>query len=237
LETALGVMESRHGKKANWLLRTLIGISLGIHAVVFMHVAGIYRSSNLSYIELTVREISKPNSRNIPRPRARPKNPVQPGAPQRLDVPSGRLPAMKPLRIEPAEKTLPDTAVEEVSMPHVPDMGGLKIAKWNEDRQLADPAFLSTDHYLEMVRIRIESHKDYPEIARRRRVEGRTTVRFTIRTDGRVSDVKVVKGTRSRVLNRAAVLAVEESSPFPKPPPDLFTGPISLEVTLVFELT
>jgi len=230
-------MQSHHGKKANWLLRALIGISLGIHVAMFMHLAEIYRSSRLSSIELTVRKISKPNSRNIPRPRARPKNPVQPRDSETLDVPIQRLPTMKPLRVEPADKALSEPVVEEGSRPHIPDVEGVKIAKWNADPQLANAAFLSTDHYLEMVRIRIENHKDYPEIARRRRIEGRTTIRFTIRTDGRVSDVKVVKGTRNRALNRAAVLAVEESSPFPKPPPDLFTGPISLEVTLVFELT
>jgi len=42
-----------HEKRPNWLLRGLIGVSLAIHIVIFLHISGLYNSKALSYIELT----------------------------------------------------------------------------------------------------------------------------------------------------------------------------------------
>jgi len=70
-------MKSVSQKNANphRLLQALICVSLGIHVLVFMHVSGIYRSRAVSFIELTLQDVSKPYTRNIPRPRMRIKNP------------------------------------------------------------------------------------------------------------------------------------------------------------------
>ena len=51
---------SENRRKPNWLMRTMVTVSLGIHLVVLLHISGIYKSKTLSYIELTMHDISKP---------------------------------------------------------------------------------------------------------------------------------------------------------------------------------
>lgn len=210
--------------KPNWLLRGLVVISLGIHLIIFMHIAGIYRSETLTYIELTLREFSKPLSRNIPKPRLRPKTPKQPKDIKRLNVRERIIPNLKKMKMDPLEKNLPDSLVESISMPDIPD-------------NLIDTSDqVTSNDYFEMVRLRIESHKRYPGAAKTRQIEGQVTVRFVIKPDGHISSLKIVKGARHRALDQAALRAVKEASPFPRPPMNLFKGSIPLEITIIFEL-
>jgi len=211
--------------KPNWLLRGLVGISLGIHLIIFMHIAGVYQSEVLTYIELTLKDFSKPPSRNIPRPRFRPKTPKQPKDIKHLNIRKRIIPSLKPMKMDTVEKNLPDSLVESVSMPIIPDNPG----------DMSD--CVTSNDYFEIVRLRIESHKKYPNAARSRQIEGRTTVRFVIKPDGHISSLKITKSARHRALDQAALRAVKEASPFPRPPMNLFKGPIPLEITIIFELT
>lgn len=211
-------------RQPNWLLRCLVGVSLGIHVVIFMHVAGIYRSKEVTCIELTLQGISKPTTRSIPRPRHRTKAPVQP------DV--------KRLKIEPVEKDLPDSLVEGISMPDIPAIPGLQIANWSpEEIVKASGDYDASLRYLEMVRLKIEKYKDYPGTARARQIEGSVTVRFVITLKGGVRAVEIAKSSQHNLLDKAALRAVKAAAPFPKPPKHFFKEEIPLELTIVFELT
>jgi len=210
--------ESKNKRKPNWLLCGLVSISLGIHLVIFMHITGIYHSETLTYIELALKDFSKPPSRNIPRPRFRPKTPKQLKNIKKLNVRKRVIPSLKPMKLDTVKKNLPDSLVENISMPDIPDN--------------------STDNdYFEIVRLKIESHKRYPGAAKTRQIEGRVTVRFVIEPDGRISSSKVVESSQHRALDQAALSAVKEAAPFPRPPKNLFNGPIPLEITIMFELT
>lgn len=211
--------------KPNWLLRGLVGISLGIHLIIFMHIAGVYQSETLTYIELTLKDFSKPPLRNIPKPRFRPKTPKQPKDIKQLNIRKKIIPCSKAMKMDTVEKNLPDSLMESVSMPIIPD----------NPVDMSD--YVTSNDYFEMVRLRIESHKRYPNAAKRRQIEGRVTVRFVIEPDGRISSLKIVKSTRHRALDQAALSAVKKASPFPKPPKNLFKRSISLEITIMFELT
>lgn len=217
-------------RKPNWLLRGLTAVSLGIHIVIFMHISGIYNSNALTYIELTLQGVSKPSIRSIPRPRHRPKAP-QPMDVKRLNITQQRIPSFKPIKLEPAEKDLPDNLVEGISMPDIAAASGLNIADWS-------PGELDTScSYLEMVRLKIERHKEYPDTARTRQIEGSVTIRFIITPEGNVRAVEIAKTSRHKVLDTAALRALQAAAPFPKPPRRLFKGEIPLELTIVFELT
>ena len=216
---------SKNKKKPNWLLCGLVSISLGIHLVIFMHIAGIYHSEALTYIELTLKDFSKPPSRNIPRPRLLSKTPRVPKDIKMLNVRERVIPSLKEMKMDPLEKNLPDSLVESVSVPIIPDNPG----------DMSD--CVTSNDYFEMVRLRIESYKRYPNAARSRQIEGRTTVRFVIEPDGRISSSKVVESARHRALDQAALRAVKDASPFPRPPKNLFKRPIPLEITIMFELT
>jgi len=228
---------NRPKNKPNWLLRGLVAVSLLVHVVIFLHVSGLYNSKALTYIELSMRDISNPVGREIPRPRLRPKTPEVQDV-KRLKVSPQRVPRMKPMKLEPPEKNLPDTLVEGIGAPEVPETEGVDVANWAPGSLVDEAAgdFLTAQNYLEMVRLRIERHKKYPPQARVRNIEGRVTLRFVITTDGGVRDVEIVKHSRNRDLDSAAVDAVYAAVPFSKPPRRFFSGDLPLELTIVFEL-
>ena len=212
----------------------LLCVSFVIHLVLFMHISGLYSSNSFAYIELTLQNISKASTRSIPRPRHRPRLPDQPQEIKKLRV-TQLIPRLKPIELEPVEKDLPNSLVEEISMPDIQDVPSLDISDWSPDQSACD--YPTADSYLEMVRLRIERHKKYPHAARVRQIEGRVTVRFVIRPEGDIRSAEVVKTSGNRVLDRAALMAVKKAAPFPKAPAHLFKGEIPLELTIVFELT
>jgi protein TonB len=223
----------------NWLLRTLIIFSLVVHTGIFIQVSGIYRSSTLSYIEMTLQNIARPVTRNIPRPRPRPKMPTPTDPVKKLNVVQRPLPRFRPLAMAPVESNLPDSLMEGISAPDMPRAPGIDSADWVPGPQVQETAaeFMTASSYLDMLRMKIESRKRYPETAKARSIEGRVTIRFVLLTDGNVRDLTVTKGARSKALNVAALDAIQRAAPFPRPPGNLFKGELPLELTIVFELT
>jgi len=224
--------------KPNWLLRALVGVSLGIHLVIFMHISGPYMSNTLTYIELTLQDISKPPARCIPRPYHRPKPLPQPQDIENLSVTHPIL-QFKPIKIEPVERDLLDSPVERISMPDMLDVPGLYITNWHPGKSVEEASddYGTSEEYLETVRLKIEKYKKYPDTARIRQIEGRVTIQFVITPEGHVRSAEVVKTSRHKVLNAAALKAVQDADPFPKPPWRFFKGEVPLEITIVFELT
>lgn len=228
----------RKNTQPNWLLRGLIAVSLVIHTIIFLHVSGLYNSKALTYIELTMRDISKPSARSIPRPRYRPKTP-QVQEVRKLNVTQRHVPRLKPIKMEPPEKNLPDSLVEGIAMPDIPETPSLAVADWSPGTLVDETGgdFVTAQNYLEMVRLKIERHKKYPDLARLRNIEGRVVIRFVITPEGAVREVEITKHSRNKDLDLAALRAVENAAPFSKPPARFFKSDIPLELTIVFELT
>lgn len=223
----------------NRLLQSLVTLSLLVHAGLFMHLSGIYRSSALNYIEMTLQNIARPVARDIPRARPRPKMPPPSDPVKKLNVVQRPMPRFRPLAMAPVDSNLPDALVEAISAPDVPQMPRVDSSDWvpgPQDQQTADE-FITATSYLDMVRLKIESRKRYPETAKARSIEGRVTIRFILTADGRVKNATVSRGARSKALNMAALDAVQRAAPFPRPPANLFKGDLPLELTIVFELT
>ena len=215
----------------------LIVISLIIHLFVFMHITGIYQSKAWSRIELALKDVYEPPTRNIPRPRARLKPPVPQKEIHKLQFTKRVVPSIKPMKMDPMERDLPDSLVESVSMPEIPETPGMSLKDFDPATLASFSDYSNWNDYLGMVRLRIERQKRYPRLANVRQIEGRAKVRFVIDPHGKVQDVMIVKGTRHQTLDEAALNAIRMASPFPRPPRHLFNGPISLEITIVFELT
>jgi len=215
------------------MLISLISVSLGIHLLLLMHISGLYRSDALTFIELSVRDLSEPFTRSIPRPRLRRDVPEVQDI-QKLDIREQRIPAVK---VDPLQNRTEYAGIERTGSPKAPDMpdiSGLKVGEWASAVSPAD--FMTRQDYLEMLRLRIESRKKFPESARSSHIEGRAQVRFLITSDGHVASAEVVKSSGNQILDQAAVRAVTDAAPFPKPPPNLFKGPLHMKITLVFEL-
>ncbi|MDY6906519.1 MAG: energy transducer TonB [Thermodesulfobacteriota bacterium] len=215
-------------KKSNRVMQVMIAVSLGIHLVLFMHIAGIYRSEALTRIELTLRDVSKPEGRAIPRPRKRRQAPKAEDVKQ-LDVADQQIPK---INTDPVANA-PDSIAESIAVPDVPASG------WSggTDTGIGEQAFVTADDYFEMIRLKIESRKQYPDAARKQNHEGRVNVRFLITSDGMVSSLEIAKEARHELLNKAALEAVRSAAPFPRPPADMFDGPLRIEVTVMFQLT
>lgn len=221
----------------NWLLSMLILVSVAIHAVIFMHISGIYRSGALSYIEMSLQDISKPVVRDIPRPRPRPKAPDPQTQVKKIDVVQRPLPHFKPLAMAPVDKFKADSLVEGIAAPDLPQAPGVDATDWAPGLRAGDAAqFTTAAGYLDMLRLKIEGRKRYPESAKMHGIEGRVTIRFILKTDGSVHNVTIAKGSKCRDLNMAAMAAVQNAAPFPRPPSTLFKGDQPLELTIAFEL-
>ena len=141
--------------------------------------------------------------------------------------------------MELPEKTLPDGLVEGIAVPDLPETPGLQVADWAPGTLVDDAGgdLVTAQSYLEMVRLKIEQNKKYPDLARVRSIEGRVTIRFVITAEGAVREVEITKHSRNKDLDTAAVKAVRAAAPFSKPPQRFFEGEIPLELTIVFELT
>lgn len=221
-------------KSSSRLLIWLTALSLGIHVLIFMRVAGMYWSEALTFIDLTVRDLSEPTARSIPHPRIRNNVPEVRDA-QNITVRERRVPQIK---VEPVEVRPGSVPIGDVGMPELPDMSGvsgLKVENWAPVVSAAE--FMTKQDYMEMVRLRIESRKKYPPSARSGHIEGRVKVRFKITSEGHAAAVEVAESSGHQVLDQAALKAVSDAAPFPKAPRGMFKGPLHMALTLVFELT
>jgi periplasmic protein TonB len=222
--------ELKTKKKSNRLLRGLIVFSLGIHLIVLAHIAGIYQSKALTYIELAVNDISKPISRSIPRPRMRQKAP-EVKDPQKLVVRTMQIPAFS---ADPVQNDFSDNVMEGINSPDIPQTGGFDFSGVHD---VGVSEYMTTDDYFDMLRLKIERHKKYPLTARQRQIEGKVIVRFVIFPEGRLSSLSIVHGSGHDILDQASLKAVEDAAPFSNPPPRLFKEPLLVEIAIVFELT
>lgn len=219
-------------KEPDWFFWILVCVSFGIHVAVFMHISGFYSLNALTCIELTLQDISKPPARSIPRPHRSLKETLQPKNVKRLKVTIRPMPYLKPMKSEPSERDMSDTIVEKIVIPD------FSVAEWTPGKpEEIFGEYTTSNSYLEMVKLKIERHKRYPDIARTRQMEGRVSIRFAITPEGNIKEAEIVKKSRYKNLDEAALMAVELSAPFPKPPERFFKGGITMIITIVFELT
>lgn len=101
---------------------------------------------------------------------------------------------------------------------------GLETRSGNGSGAGGDPQRL-----LALVRNKIRSHRHYPELAKRRGIEGKVEVSFRILPDGRVTELAVRRGA-DPLLDEAALAAVRAASPLPP-----FPEPLTVELDFGLE--
>ncbi|MCK5312575.1 MAG: energy transducer TonB [Desulfobacteraceae bacterium] len=202
--------------------------------LIFIHMAGVCKTNTLTYIEIGIKNISKPVARQIPIPMTRQKPLYKTPKINSINVSKQSIP---PVKINQVMTCLSDTLLESIKAPDqffVPDQPNISLSDFKSDN-VSD--LLTKNDYFDMVRLNIESNKKYPDKARLRYIEGRVSIHFMIAKDGRIFDLKIIKPARHNSLNKAALKAVRDSVPFPLPPSNLFKEPLKIEITIVFELT
>ena len=218
-------------KKKNRVLWVTLALSVLVHLVLFMQTTDLFRIKAFSTLELALKDEFKPSFRNIPRPPKKQK--ALDETPR--DIPEKTVQALKP--------SLPDIKPETRVALSMADTQGLAVvpegivAGIGAPSSLTGTGFGSAKDYYQMVQVKIESRKQYPATARQQNQEGRVTVSFVIALDGGISGLEILKGSRFKTLDQAALDAVKSCVPFPRPPPAFFQGPLKLQLTLLFELT
>ncbi len=227
-------------KGPNFLLHGFILVSLIIHFFIFLHVAGLYESRALSYIELTMHQVSKPHVRAIPKPRVREKNPDIADV-ETIQVDPFNVPKIK---LDPLETGRPDLSQDRIHLPRMPDRmdvsrfsgAGLDMPPSHAGTHEDQIEFTTAKEYFEMLNLRIHSFKQYPESAKTNHIEGSVKIEFIVTAEGRLTDIRIIKSSRHKNLDDAAIEAVKKAAPFPRPPPFLFTPPITMQINILFEL-
>lgn len=151
---------------------------------------------------------------------------AMPEVPSELTVPQPSAPATVPVR--PPE--LMDTPTSDPTETPQPELGPRAIydkaeiatTAMQSARQegLSDDGvtFDTTDivrrGYMDMLKQKVESIWDYPVQAARQGIYGDLVIRFVIRRDGTLGEVKVLKTSGHRLLDDAAVKALRSGVPY-----------------------
>lgn len=80
------------------------------------------------------------------------------------------------------------------------------------------------DQILAQIRALIEAAKHYPLMARRRGLEGTTSVSFQIQADGSIQALKITHSSGTDILDQAALQTIERAAPFPAYPEPIQIG-------------
>jgi len=90
--------------------------------------------------------------------------------------------------------------------------------------------------YQDMIKQKIESHRKYPNWAKKQGFEGVSYITFTLLSSGIIYDIKIIHSSGFDVLDKEAISTVKRASPF-KPIPEKFNcSSLTMEVALVFRL-
>ena len=201
------------GKGSNKLLRWLIIVSIVIHIPMYLYMNGLLTSKVFQYIDLSLREIKKPFGRGIPRPPVLPKKQTEKDS------------KIKIQQAEPIE--LPD--ISNMNVTQGEDNMGLGVME-------GVSGFAEGEDYKEMVLRKIDREKKYPSSSDGKYNEATVSLSFIINPDGTIRDLKIVKSCPYPELNKAALQAVRDSAPFPRPPSNIYKDGVEVPLNLNFEL-
>lgn len=103
----------------------------------------------------------------------------------------------------------------------------------NKTTPLASSSEISS--YLAIIRAHIEQNKRYPRFSKRQNHEGTSIIRLVIAKDGSIVKIALLSSSGYSTLDKAAMDAVKNSSPF-SPPSDYGLGKVSLDIPLCYLL-
>jgi TonB family protein len=83
---------------------------------------------------------------------------------------------------------------------------------------------------------RIADAKFYPKTARKREMEGKPVVEFELRSDGQLINYFIVRSSSNKILDKAAIDAVKNASPYPGIPKLLKLKSIRFKLPISFIL-
>ncbi|MBT8130245.1 MAG: energy transducer TonB [Gammaproteobacteria bacterium] len=92
-----------------------------------------------------------------------------------------------------------------------------------------------TRSIIDLLHTKISEHKQYPYLAKRQRREGTARVEFMLYPDGRIDAARLLRSSKTRSLDKAALNAVESIEPFSYAR-DYLERPETFQVDVVFNV-
>lgn len=139
-------------------------------------------------------------------------------------IKNGSIPIIKPIVI--ANKAV-NSGVSSNSKVKGSELGNNPVAGQEE-----------ITSYGQLLSLWIDKHKNYPEEARKRKIEGYAVIKLEIRRDGNIVAYDFVKRTGNEILDKATKEIIEKSSPVP-PIPEGYSGgyviPFVIAIRFVLE--
>lgn len=180
--------------------------SIGLHLAAFLQAGGSSAGFHQANVSSTLNISLKPVTRSRPNQQK-----SENGELKTQNRPTQKVAQNKPVQKHPETKKLALT--EQPASPETQSGQIRQVA--GETRTGA----VNEDAYRKQLLRHLEQYKHYPFIARRRQLEGQTSIRIAITDDGRLRDIECLAG--NDLFCQAAIQAAREAQPFPTPPASL----------------
>jgi len=90
--------------------------------------------------------------------------------------------------------------------------------------------------YQDMVKQKIESHRQYPSWAQRRKIEGAVGLKFVILPNGQAEEIKVISSSGHEILDKESQDTIRRASPFLAIPDEISQGSVIIQLAIVFSI-
>ena len=108
-------------------------------------------------------------------------------------------------------------------------LSGLEMAAAEQEEE-------AMQSYLDYVMWVLERHHRYPEYAELKKLSGQVVLQFTVRSDGRIVDPKVVESTGHFLFGHAALQALRQVGRLPPFPLEIRRNEILMEVPINYRI-
>ncbi len=171
-----------------------------------------------------------------------PKKPPEEKKPEPVKKPKKKVVKKKPIpkKEVPVEKPIPQEVVEEVVEVEQEVVQEEQVVKQEvaeqtqmQKQETQEDSHAKQDVFLAYLTERINENKTYPNMARRRVIEGDVKMVFNLYADGSVDNIKMLSG--KKIFKKSAVEAIAKSFPVDVDS-TLFHFPKELTITMGYTL-
>lgn len=164
-----------------------------------------------------------------PKPEKKPKKKKKPTVKKKPPL-KRKIVKKKTLKAKPPLKKIKVVEKQKTVSQNInPDLH--KLVKPSPVAAKPDPRLIEQTRmtYHAMLMRHIEVHKNYPRVARKRKIQGQILVSFTLLDNGQVKNI-LINGKKS-ILKKASLQAIKDALPMPLPP-----GELSLPMEVKFNM-